>query len=112
MVLESGVIPSSLQLYAAAAQLTPRPPWAPLLQFPGAAASLFGMSNAAALGPFMRPRYQQQQQQQQLQLQHQQTVLTTATGPSSDDSGSETQCPIKGKFMHKHFKKGLKFLQI
>lgn len=96
MVLESAVIPSSLQLYAAAAaQLTPRPPWAPLLQFPGAAASLFGMPTAAALGPFMRPRYQQQQQHQN-QQHYQQTLLATGTGPSSDDSGSETQCPITG----------------
>ncbi|CAG9812384.1 unnamed protein product, partial [Phaedon cochleariae] len=45
MVLESGVLPPPLhQFYAAAAaaQLSPRPPWAPLLQFPGAA-QLLGM---------------------------------------------------------------------
>lgn len=79
MVLESGVLPPNLQLYAAAAaHLTPRPPWVPLLQFPGAAAQLLGMHGA--FSPLNRPRYS-----------HGLTPgIRAPPGPSSEDSGSET----------------------
>ncbi|XP_044272661.1 homeobox protein unc-4-like [Tribolium madens] len=78
MVLESGVLPPPLQLYAAAAaHLAPRPPWAPLLQFPGAA-SLLGMPGAFA--PLNRPRYPPG-------LGH---GIRAPPGPPSEDSGSET----------------------
>lgn len=82
MVLETGVLPPPLQLYAAAAaHLTPRPPWAPLLHFPGAA-SLFGMPGT--FGPLARPRYPP-------------PGVRAPTGPPSEDSGSETHSPNKGK---------------
>ncbi|KAJ3645980.1 hypothetical protein Zmor_023595 [Zophobas morio] len=78
MVLESGVLPPPLQLYAAAAaHLAPRPPWAPLLQFPGAA-SLLSMPGAFA--PLNRPRYPPG-------LGH---GIRAPPGPPSEDSGSET----------------------
>ncbi|XP_056641452.1 homeobox protein unc-4-like [Diorhabda carinulata] len=78
MVLESGVLPPPLQLYAAAAaHLAPRPPWAPLLQFPGAA-QLLGMHGA--FSPLNRPRYPHGLTQ----------VLRAPPGPPSEDSGSET----------------------
>lgn len=81
MVLESGVLPPPLQLYAAAAaHLAPRPPWAPLLQFPGAAASLLGMPGA--FGPLGRPRYPGGGGMG--------PVMRAPTGPPSEDSGSET----------------------
>ncbi|KAH0820983.1 hypothetical protein MTP99_007107 [Tenebrio molitor] len=84
MVLESGVLPPPLQLYAAAAaHLAPRPPWAPLLQFPGAA-SLLGMPGAFA--PLNRPRYPPG-------LGH---GIRAPPGPPSEDSGSETHTG-KGK---------------
>ncbi|XP_060521954.1 homeobox protein unc-4-like isoform X2 [Cylas formicarius] len=80
MVLETGVLPPPLQLYAAAAaHLNPRPPWAPLLQFPGAA-QLLGMPGA--FSPLGRPRYP-----------HGLTVgLRAPPGPPSEDSGSEMNC--------------------
>lgn len=78
MVLESGVLPPPLQLYAAAAaHLAPRPPWAPLLQFPGAA-TLLGMPGA--FSPLNRPRYPHGLG----------AGLRTPQGPPSEDSGSET----------------------
>lgn len=78
MVLETGVLPPPLQIYAAAAaQLAPRPPWAPFLQFPGAA-SLLGMPGA--FSPLNRPRYPPGLG----------TILRTPQGPPSEDSGSET----------------------
>lgn len=86
MVLEGGVLPPPLQLYAAAAaHLSPRPPWAPLLQFPGAV-SLLGMQGAFApsLG---RPRYPHG-------LSH---IVRAPPGPPSEDSGSETHVG-KGEF--------------
>lgn len=80
MVLESGVLPPPLQLYAAAAaHLAPRPPWAPLLQFPGAA-SLLGMPGA--FGPLSRPRYPGGGGMG--------AVMRAPAGPPSEDSGSET----------------------
>lgn len=83
MVLESGVLPPPLQLYAAAAaHLAPRPPWAPLLHFPGAA-SLFGMPGA--FSPLARPRYPPA------------PGIRAPPGPPSEDSGSETHSPIKGQ---------------
>ncbi|KAK4873707.1 hypothetical protein RN001_013067 [Aquatica leii] len=83
MVLETGVLPPPLQLYAAAAaHLAPRPPWAPLLQFPGAA-SLLGMPGAFA--PLVRPRYPPGLL----------PGLRAPPGPPSEDSGSETH-PGKG----------------
>ena len=86
MVLETGVLPPPLQLYAAAAaHLAPRPPWAPLLQFPGAA-SLLGMPGAFA--PLGRPRYP-------LSLN---SGLRAAPGPPSEDSGSESHMG-KGQFL-------------
>lgn len=76
MVLESGVLPPPLQLYAAAAaHLAPRPPW--MLQFPGAA-QLLGMHGA--FSPLNRPRYPHG-------LGH---GLRAPPGPPSEDSGSET----------------------
>lgn len=79
MVLESGVLPPPLQLYAAAAaHLTPRPPWAPLLQFPGAAAQLLGMHGA--FSPLSRPRYPHGLS----------PIIRAPPGPPSEDSGSET----------------------
>lgn len=86
MVLEGGVLPGPLQLYAAAAaHLAPRPPWAPLLHFPGAA-SLFGMPGA--FSPLRPPhRYPP-------------PGLRAPTGPPSEDSGSETHSPIKGKSLN------------
>lgn len=79
-MLESGVLPPPLQLYAAAAaHLAPRPPWAPLLQFPGAAASLLGMPGA--FGPLTRPRYPGGGMGPQMRA---------PAGPPSEDSGSET----------------------
>lgn len=84
MVLESGVLPPPLQLYAAAAaHLAPRPPWAPLLQFPGAA-TLLGMPGA--FSPLNRPRYPHGLG----------AGLRTPQGPPSEDSGSETHTG-KGK---------------
>lgn len=81
MVLETGVLPPPLQLYAAAAaHLAPRPPWAPLLQFPGAAASLLGMPGA--FGPLARPRYHGGGGLG--------TGMRATAGPPSEDSGSET----------------------
>ncbi|XP_045475983.1 homeobox protein unc-4 isoform X1 [Harmonia axyridis] len=78
MVLESGVLPPPLQLYAAAAaQLAPRPPWAPFLQFHGAA-SLLGMPGA--FSPLNRPRYPHGVG----------GILRAPQGPPSEDSGSET----------------------
>ncbi|KAK9708356.1 Homeodomain [Popillia japonica] len=78
MVLETGVLPPPLQLYAAAAaHLAPRPPWAPLLQFPGAA-TLLGMPGAFA--PLGRPRYPPGLG----------TTLRAPPGPPSEDSGSES----------------------
>ncbi|CAG9835930.1 unnamed protein product [Diabrotica balteata] len=78
MVLESGVLPPPLQLYAAAAaHLAPRPPWAPLLQFPGAA-QLLGMHGA--FSPLNRPRYPHGLV----------PGMRAAPGPPSEDSGSET----------------------
>lgn len=91
MVLESGVLPPPLQLYAAAAaHLAPRPPWAPLLQFPGAA-SLLGMPGAFA--PLGRPRYPPGLT----------AGLRAPPGPPSEDSGSEShagkgQCVFNGGF--------------
>ncbi|KAG5898900.1 hypothetical protein JTB14_000148 [Gonioctena quinquepunctata] len=78
MVLESGVLPPNLQFYAAAAaaQLAPRPPWAPLLQFP-TAAQLLGMHGA--FSPLNRPRYP-----------HGLAGMRAPPGPPSEDSGSET----------------------
>lgn len=85
MVLESGVLPPPLQLYAAAAaHLSSRPPWAPLLHYPGAA-SLFGMPGT--FGHLARPRYPP-------------PGLRAPTGPPSEDSGSETHSPNKGTFCH------------
>lgn len=81
MVLETGVLPPPLQLYAAAAaHLTPRPPWAPLLQFPGAAAQLLGMHGAFSPLNMNRPRYPHMLT----------TGLRAPPGPPSEDSGSET----------------------
>lgn len=81
MVLETGVLPPPLQLYAAAAaHLSSRPPWAPLLHYPGAA-SLFGMPGT--FGPLVRPRYPP-------------PGMRAPTGPPSEDSGSETHSPNKG----------------
>ncbi|XP_050298193.1 homeobox protein unc-4-like isoform X2 [Anthonomus grandis grandis] len=78
MVLESGVLPPPLQLYAAAAaHLAPRPPWAPLLQFP-AAAQLFGQF-PGAFSPLNRPRYPHGLG----------PGMRTQPGPPSEDSGSE-----------------------
>ncbi|CAH0564414.1 unnamed protein product [Brassicogethes aeneus] len=78
MVLESGVLPPPLQLYAAAAaHLAPRPPWAPLLQFPGAA-TLLGMPGA--FSPLNRPRYPPGLG----------PGMRAPPGPPSEDSGSET----------------------
>ncbi|CAG9774002.1 unnamed protein product [Ceutorhynchus assimilis] len=78
MVLESGVLPPPLQLYAAAAaHLAPRPPWAPLLQFPGAA-QLLGQF-PGAFSPLNRHRYPHG-------LGH---GLRAPPGPPSEDSGSE-----------------------
>ncbi|XP_066145528.1 homeobox protein unc-4-like isoform X2 [Euwallacea fornicatus] len=78
MVLETGVLPPPLQLYAAAAaHLSPRPPWAPLLQFPGAA-QLLGQF-PGAFSPLSRPRYPHG-------LGH---GLRAPPGPPSEDSGSE-----------------------
>ncbi|XP_018326476.1 homeobox protein unc-4 [Agrilus planipennis] len=80
MVLESGVLPPPLQLYAAAAaHLTPRPPWAPLLQFPGAAASLLSM-HPGTFAPLGRPRYPHGLAGQ----------LRAPPGPPSEDSGNES----------------------
>lgn len=85
MVLESGVLPPPLQLYAAAAaHLAPRPPWAPLLQFPGAAASLLGMPGA--FGPLARPRYPGGGGG----VGGMGPVMRASAGPPSEDSGSET----------------------
>ncbi|XP_017784057.1 PREDICTED: homeobox protein unc-4-like [Nicrophorus vespilloides] len=78
MVLESGVLPPPLQLYAAAAaHLAPRPPWAPFLQFPGAA-SLLGMPAAAFNQLGRPPRYPPG------------IGLRAPPGPPSEDSGSES----------------------
>nr|CAH7752330.1 unnamed protein product [Callosobruchus chinensis] len=66
------------QLYAAAAaHLAPRPPWAPLLQFPGAA-QLLGMHGA--FSPLNRPRYPHSIG----------PGMRAPPGPPSEDSGSET----------------------
>ncbi|XP_019771599.1 homeobox protein unc-4 isoform X1 [Dendroctonus ponderosae] len=78
MVLESGVLPPPLQLYAAAAaHLAPRPPWAPLLQFPGAA-QLLGQF-PGAFSPLNRPRYPHGLG----------PGMRAPPGPPSEDSGSE-----------------------
>ncbi|KAK9883448.1 hypothetical protein WA026_001625 [Henosepilachna vigintioctopunctata] len=88
MVLESGVLPPPLQIYAAAAaQLAPRPPWAPFLQFHGAA-SLLGMPGA--FSPLGRPRYPHGFG----------GLLRAPQGPPSEDSGSETHNG-KGKLFSK-----------
>lgn len=85
MVLESGMLPGPLQLYAAAAaQLAPRPPWAPLLHFPGAA-SLFGMPGA--FSPLARPPHGR----------FPPPGMRAPPGPPSEDSGSETHSPVKGR---------------
>lgn len=85
MVLESGVLPPPLQLYAAAAaHLAPRPPWAPLLQFPGAA-QLLGQF-PGAFSPLSRPRYPHGLG----------PGLRAPPGPPSEDSGSELNG--KGRF--------------
>ncbi|KAL1494088.1 hypothetical protein ABEB36_009741 [Hypothenemus hampei] len=80
MVLESGVLPPPLQLYAAAAaHLTaPRPPWPHLLQFPGAA-QLLGQF-PGAFSPLNRPRYPHGLGP---------GGLRAPPGPPSEDSGSE-----------------------
>lgn len=86
MVLETGVLPPPLQLYAAAAaQFAPRPPWAPLLQFPGAA-SLLGMPGA--FSPLGRPRYPPGLS----------PGIRATSGPASEDSGSESHTG-KGKLI-------------
>ncbi|ERL93029.1 hypothetical protein D910_10331 [Dendroctonus ponderosae] len=95
MVLESGVLPPPLQLYAAAAaHLAPRPPWAPLLQFPGAA-QLLGQF-PGAFSPLNRPRYPHGLG----------PGMRAPPGPPSEDSGSELNG--KGKvFINRQFSPNL-----